>query len=210
MVIDCFTTGPFETNVYVLGCNKTKEAAIIDPSFDSLPLIAASLKKNALIPKKILLTHSHLDHIADAARVKETYRIPLYIHPLDEANLVAPGSDGLPLFFPIKGTKPTGHLAEGDIVEVGIIKGRVIHTPGHTPGGVCFYFPDEEILISGDTLFQGTIGNLSFPTAEPEKMWDSLKKLAALPPATRVYPGHGPTTTIGDEEWLERAKQLFG
>ena len=210
MIIKSFAAGPFETNVYVLGCEKTKEAAIIDPSFDSLSKIASLVEALSLKPTKILITHSHIDHIADAAAVKEFYKIPLFIHPLDKGNLMRPGSDGLPLVFPIEKTEPTGFLEEGDTVSIGEIKGIVIHTPGHTPGGICFYFPEEEVLISGDTLFQGSIGNLSFKTAEPEKMWHSLERLAALPKATRVFPGHGSATTIGDEAWLKDAKRIFG
>ncbi len=86
---------------------------------------------------------------------------------------------------------------------------KVIHTPGHSPGGVCFYLPSEKILFSGDTLFRGTIGNLSLPTARPDLMWDSLKKLAALPPETKVYPGHGGPTTISAEKWIAHAKGKF-
>jgi len=209
MIIKYFETGPFATNVYVLGCEKTKEAAIIDPSFESLPQIKSLLESLSLKPTKIIITHSHLDHIADAAYVKEAFQIPLYIHPLDKGNLMKPGSDGLPCFYSIKGVEPSDFLEEGDKITIGEIEGAVIHTPGHTPGGICLYFPKEEVLISGDTLFKGSIGNLSFPTAEPEKMWVSLEKLAKLPPQTRVFPGHGPSTTIGKEDWLKDAKNIF-
>ncbi|MFN4173726.1 MAG: MBL fold metallo-hydrolase, partial [Parachlamydiaceae bacterium] len=86
----------------------------------------------------------------------------------------------------------------------------VIDLPGHTPGGVGFYDPKRGLLFSGDTLFQNTIGNLSFPTARPELMWKSLKKLAKLPPETIVMPGHGPSTTIAKERWLDKAEDYFG
>ena len=110
---------------------------------------------------------------------------------------------------PIKGARPSHDLVEGQILRVGQLKALVIATPGHTPGGVCFYFKKENILISGDTLFKGSIGNLSFPTAEPAKMWHSLKQLARLPPDTHVYPGHGGPTTIKEEYWLDEAENHF-
>ncbi len=100
-------------------------------------------------------------------------------------------------------------LEEGDRISIGEIAFTVISTPGHSPGCVCFYCEKEHILFSGDTLFKGTIGNLTFPTSVPDEMWPSLDKLAALPPETKVYPGHGPSTTIGDESWLPRARKLF-
>jgi glyoxylase-like metal-dependent hydrolase (beta-lactamase superfamily II) len=100
-------------------------------------------------------------------------------------------------------------LEDGQVLAVGEFQIEVIHTPGHTPGGVCFYLKEQKILFSGDTLFQGTIGNLSFPTARPARMWDSLKRLAALPKETRVYPGHGDPTTIGKEQWIANAEDRF-
>ena len=114
------------------------------------------------------------------------------------------------LFFPIEGVKPDKFLSEGDTVDAGELHFRVIHTPGHTPGGICLHDPHASLLISGDTLFQGSIGNLSFPGADAEAMWTSLDKLAALPPETKVYPGHGEATTIGAEHWLPRAREIFG
>jgi hydroxyacylglutathione hydrolase len=100
-------------------------------------------------------------------------------------------------------------LTEGQIVTVGQLTLTVIHTPGHSPGGVCFYAKEEKVLISGDTLFRGTIGKLNSPTGQAERMWPSLKKLAALPPDVRVYPGHGEGTSIGEENWLARAEEIF-
>src|SRR5687767_3558273 len=110
MRIQSFAAGPFSTNVYLLGCEKTKEAAIVDPSFESLSTIVSLLEAESLVPKKILITHSHLDHNADAAAVKKFFQIPIFIHPLDQNNLSNPGSDGLPLLFSIEGVEPSGFL----------------------------------------------------------------------------------------------------
>jgi hydroxyacylglutathione hydrolase len=210
MLIKIFTSGPADTNCILIGCPETHQAAVIDAPFQSTQQIVQALKKEDLTPQMILLTHSHWDHLADAAQLKKELKVPLYIHAEDAGNLEKPGSDGLPLFFPIEGVKPDGFLTDGQILNVGKLKIEVIHTPGHTPGGVCFWIPQEKILISGDTLFQGTIGNLSFPTARPALMWKSLQRLAKLPPETRVIPGHGDETTIGDERWIENAKERFG
>lgn len=210
MFISALPSGPFDTNAYVVGCPDTHQAAIIDPAPESSQDIIDTLSAGKWTPTKILLTHSHWDHIGDVHKLHEYYHIPVYIHELDAPNLEVPGSDGLPCWIFIKGVKPDGYFKEGDEIEVGNIKFQVIDTPGHTPGGVCFYCPKEKVLISGDTLFKGSIGNLSFNTARPKLMWSSLDKLAALPADTKVYPGHGPDTTIGKESWLPNARQLFG
>lgn len=205
-----FPSGPFATNTYIVVCPETNQAAIIDAPPESFKPTAGYLARTEAKPAKILLTHSHWDHIADAAALKQHYMIPLYVHPLDAPNLISPGADGLPSTFSIEPIQPDGFFDEGDIIEVGSLRFEVIHTPGHTPGGVCFWCEKEGALFSGDTLFRSTIGNLSFPTCEPEKMWVSLKKLSQLPPETKVYPGHGPPTTIGNEPWLINAKHYFG
>ncbi len=205
MILEFFPSGPAETNAYLLGCPETKRAVVIDVPFESTPLLLQRSQALSLSIEMILLTHSHWDHTAEVALLKERLNIPVYVHKEDAGNLEDPGSDGLPLFFPIAGVKPDGFLSDGQELEIGSLHIQVIHTPGHTPGGVCFYLPKEMVLISGDTLFRGTIGNLSFPTARPALMWNSLKRLAALPEETKVYPGHGEPTTIGREKWIAQA-----
>lgn len=210
MIIQDFPSGPFETNAYVVACPQTKQAAFIDPAPDSKDALIDFVTQNQLNPVAILLTHSHWDHIADVADLKDNYPVPIYIHSLDAPNLQKPGSDGLPCWISIRGVVPDKMLKEGDVISVGHLDFHVIGSSGHTPGGVCFYSPKEKVLFSGDTLFKGTIGNLSFPTARPSEMWVSLSKLAQLPPETKVFPGHGPSTTIGQENWLKRAEEIFG
>ncbi len=207
MIIKTFTSGPVDTNCYLVGCPLTNQAAIIDAPQGVTSKI---LSENQFEIKLIFITHSHWDHIADAAKLKETFHVPLYVHPDDAENLKQPGSDKLPLFFPIESVEVDGFLKEGEIFHVGSLEFHVIETPGHSPGGICLYLPKEKILFSGDTLFQGTIGRVNFPTSSPKKMWESLKRLAKLPKETKVYPGHGPATTIGAEEWMERADKIFG
>ena len=210
MIIQPFPSGPFSTNAYIVACPDTKRIAIIDPAPDSANAIIDFVKNNGLLPEKILLTHSHWDHIADVATLKSKYKIPVYIHPDDAGNLEKPGSDGLPCWIDIPGVHPDFLLKEGKAISVGNLIFEVISTPGHTFGGVCFYCKEHQLLLSGDTLFKGTIGNLSFPTSSPKHMWESLKKLSKLPADTRVFPGHGPSTTIGAEPWLAYAENVFG
>lgn len=210
MLIKIFPSGPFETNAYVAACEDTRLAAIIDPAPGSANSITSYLNTNHLSPDKILITHSHWDHIADTALLKNRYHIPVLIHAADSKNLEIPGSDQLPCWIDFEGVKPDQFFKEGDKIAVGNLAFEVLDTPGHTPGGVCFYCKEHAILFSGDTLFKGTIGNLSFPTARPKLMWESLKKLSKLPPQTLVYPGHGPHTMIGNEKWLSDAESQFG
>lgn len=209
MIIQALPSGPFSTNAYVIGCEETRQAAIIDPGVNSADKIIAFLNKNNLTPTKIILTHSHWDHTGNAAILKEKLNIPIYIHPLDTPNLESPGADQLPMMVPVKAANADHLLNDNDTVSIGNLLFTTIYTPGHTPGCICLYCPKENVLISGDTLFKESIGNLSFPTCQPEKMWDSLKKLEVLPPETRVFPGHGPSTTIGQESWLPKAKEIF-
>lgn len=208
-MISVFSSGPFATNAYLIHCPETRRAVVIDPAPESASKILESIDLNNLILDKIILTHTHWDHFGDLAVLKEKTEAPVYVHPLDQANLESPGADGLPMIMPIRGANADHLIEEGDTLEVGTLKFKVIHTPGHSPGGICLYCPEHKMLISGDTLFQGSIGNLSFPTASPEDMWKSLEKLAKLPKDTNVYPGHGDPTTIGDENWLDQAEELF-
>jgi hydroxyacylglutathione hydrolase len=207
MFLFTFPSGPIATNAILFG--KDGRGAAIDPSPGSAAKIIAQAKRSGLEIEKILLTHSHWDHIADVHTLKEETGASLYVHPLDAKNVEAPGSDGLPLLIPIPPAKADHLLHDGEIIEVGELRLEVIHTPGHSPGGVCFYLASEGILFAGDTLFCGCMGRLDLPTGNAPSMWASLRKLAKLPPRTRVISGHGPETEIGKETWMERAEELF-
>lgn len=210
MIIEIFCCGPASTNAILIACPDTKQGAIIDAPFGSSEWFFAKIKEFGLEMRMLLLTHSHWDHFAEAAKIKKILSIPLYIHEKDAYNLIQPGADGLPMLFDIEKVEPDFFLHDEKDLLLGNLSIKVIHTPGHTPGGVCFYIKEEHVLFSGDTLFEGSIGNLSFPTSEPEKMWQSLDKLAKLPYETKVFPGHGNTTTIGREKWLSNARSYFG
>ncbi|MBI3211822.1 MAG: MBL fold metallo-hydrolase [Simkania negevensis] len=209
MLLEVFPSGPFATNAILLASLVQRKGVFIDPAPESGKLLLKAAKAHHLEIIAIFLTHSHWDHFSDVAFLKKEIHVPVYVHREDQGNVEHPGSDRLPLFLPIEGVKCDILLEGGELLEVGDLTIEVIHTPGHTPGGVAFYLKKEGILISGDTLFKGTMGNISFPTANKEKMWQSLKKLSTLPPETKVYPGHGDPTTIGAEKWLKDPDQLF-
>jgi len=209
MILEVFPGGPYQTNTILLGCSETKQAAVIDPSQNIFSSVIAEANNQGLKITKILLTHSHWDHIADVAIFKDKLAIPVYVHAKDAENLKKPGADGLPKHFSIRGVKPDYLLEDKQQLHVGNLLLEVMHTPGHSPGGVCFYLPEQNTLISGDTLFKGSFGNTSFPTSNQKDMIASLKKLSRLPGSTLVVPGHGGKTTIQNESWLERAEQFF-
>ncbi len=207
MILKSFPCGPIETNALLLACDSSKEAAIIDAPQGCLGVLEKVIQELGLHVKMILLTHSHWDHIAGLEELKKRFNAPVYVHMDDAANVETPGADALPLYFPIGGVIPDVYLNEGPSLSLGSLKIQVIHTPGHTPGCVCFYIEKEHVLVSGDTLFRGSMGRLDLPTGQPEKMGDSLRKLSRLPADTQVYPGHGPTTTIGRESWLTHPEE---
>jgi hydroxyacylglutathione hydrolase len=210
MILESYSCGPFGTNALLIGCEKTKRGIFVDPAFESAPKLLSAANRHALHIEAIYLTHSHWDHIVDVAQLKDELSLNVYVHPKDAENLRHPGSDGVPMQIELQGAEPTHFLEEGQIHQVGALRFIVIHTPGHCPGAVCFYFEEQQVLISGDTLFKGTIGSLSLPTAEANLMWESLQKLSLLPPTTKVYPGHGESTTLKNESWIKNAKELFG
>jgi hydroxyacylglutathione hydrolase len=202
MHINVRAFGPFETNGYWI---EGEKIILVDAPPDSFQALYPLLKDRP--PSYLLMTHSHWDHTADVSKFKKAFpEMKIVIGKEDAGNLEEPGSDGLPCWIAIDVAHADIFPEEGEEIE-GF---RMIKTPGHTPGGLSFYCPKEKILFSGDTLFKGTIGNLSFPTSRPSLMWQSLKKLATLPKETIVYPGHGEPTTIGNEPWLEDSEKYFG
>ncbi|WP_404665765.1 MBL fold metallo-hydrolase [Rhabdochlamydiaceae symbiont of Dictyostelium giganteum] len=203
MFLRKFTCGPIATCGYFIGCEQSKTAVLIDAPQGITQHIQKLLHQTSFSLKKVILTHSHWDHTADVASLLEQFTLDVYVHANDYANLKHPGSDGLPLFFPLQGIETTFFLKEGDVIEEGSLEFDVMETPGHSPGSVCLWMKKENILFSGDTLFQGGMGNVSFPTSNPLFMKQSLQKLGKLPLDTVVYPGHGESTTIQAEAWIK-------
>lgn len=203
MIFEVFSSGPVDTNVIIVACERTKKAAIIDAPQDCASFVLPKVKELGVTVEMLLLTHTHQDHIAEVDLLKKKLKMPIYVHALDAPNLESPGADLLPIFIPAKPVTPDHFLEDGQMLMLGDLKFSIIHTPGHTPGCVCFYFEEEKLLISGDTLFRGSMGRIDFPGSNAEAMWNSLKRLAELPSDTRVVPGHGEMTTIKNEAaWM--------
>jgi hydroxyacylglutathione hydrolase len=194
--------GPIATNVHVLGDERSREAIAIDTATPSLGWIAQELAAREWTLRLIVSTHGHWDHIGDNAAVAEHTGASIAVHPLDRDRLVDPKPLGAP--FPIPPSVPAVELAEGGEIRFGAIRLQVLHTPGHTEGSVCLYDPDGGRLYSGDTLFAGGWGRADLPGGSAEQMAESIGRLAGLDDPLAVFPGHGPTTTIGRERaWME-------
>ncbi len=200
MIVEVNAFGPVDTNAVLIGCPITHKAVVIDLPMGSALWLEQRMKALGLTLDKIFLTHSHWDHIADVCLVKEQTRATLYVHEKDAPNLQHPGCDGLPLFFPIQGSTADHLLQDGESIALGSLTFSVLHTPGHSPGGVCFYLEKEKLLLAGDTFFRGAIGKVDFATGERQPMKHSLKKILLLPEDVRVISGHGKETTIGQEK----------
>jgi hydroxyacylglutathione hydrolase len=200
MNIECVVVGPFEVNSY-LAFNPADEAAlVVDPGADANLLLDA-LRRLRRRPAAYLLTHGHCDHVSALAELCRDFPAPVVMHPLD-AQWAFTEANQLPPYYPVPGAppEPPCAVADGDTRTDGPFRYRVIATPGHSPGGVSFYFPEEGVLFSGDTLFQGSVGRTDIPGGNPRALAQSLQRLEILPDATQVYPGHGPATTIGIEK----------
>jgi hydroxyacylglutathione hydrolase len=194
--------GPIATNVHVLADPRTREAIAIDTATPSLAWIADELAGRGWTLKLIISTHGHWDHIGDNTAVAMHTGADIAVHPLDRDRLLRPRPVNAP--FEIVPSVPAVELAEGGEIRFGDIRLTVWHTPGHTEGSVCLYAPDEHLLFSGDTLFAGGWGRVDLPGGDAAAMVESLGRLTGLEDPVGVFPGHGPSTTIGRERaWME-------
>jgi hydroxyacylglutathione hydrolase len=199
MILKILTVGALETNCYILGDEKTKQGVVIDPGGD-FEIIEEHLKKLKLEVKYIILTHGHVDHIGALARLKKATKAEILIHSKDSPMLYDPNQN-LSIFSGDKiiATNADKTLEEGDIIQCGGIQLEVLHTPGHTPGGISLV--TDKMIFTGDTLFCGSIGRTDFPGSSYQKLISSIKdKLLNKDDDFIIYPGHGPSSTIGEEK----------
>ncbi len=200
MIHEVLPVGPLQCNCSIVGDETTRDAIVIDPG-DDIADVQAIIQKHNLQVRQIVITHAHIDHVGGAMKLRQATSAPILINQNDYALVKM-----LDVQAAWLGMKSPGQVeidrsvGDADKVEAGPLVANVIHTPGHTEGSMCLYFPAQQKLIAGDTLFAGSIGRTDLPGGSYDKIIRSLhEKVLALPDETLVVPGHGPLTTIGDE-----------
>lgn len=194
--------GPVQTIGYLVIDESTGKSVVIDVPLDgSYKLVEAAKENNADICA-IFLTHSHWDHLGETAELQKLTNARVYVHASDEYRLTEPNEHSIwKLPFKIEAVKYDKLFENGDYLQVGNMNFEVLHTPGHTEGGVCFVEHNEKVVFSGDTLFQDSIGRTDLPGGDIKTLLNSIReKLFSLPPDYTVFPGHGQPTTIGYEK----------
>ena len=196
-MLKIFTVGPMEANCYILYNPDKKEGLIIDPGAEGSRLIKF-IKQEKICIKYIINTHGHPDHIGANRKVKEYTNAPILIHEYDAPMLTRSGSV-LSLIFPLESSSPAADtfVKDGDLIECAGMKLKVLHTPGHTPGGISLLLDDS--IFTGDTLFSGSVGRFDLPGGSEEVLLNSIKKILSLDENLIIYPGHGPSSTVGEE-----------
>ncbi|MEI8080696.1 MAG: MBL fold metallo-hydrolase [Actinomycetes bacterium] len=205
MQISRLVLGPLETNCWVVSDDAGGPAIVIDPAEDANRILAEVADRGV---EAVVLTHGHFDHLGAVSELLARTGAPLLVHHDDARSISTPSGTGGEAFgFDVTAPPPDRLLSDGDRVEAGALQLTVLHTPGHTPGGICLFAADDGSgtpqLFSGDTLFAGSVGRTDFPGGDGRALAVSIAgKLAPLPAETRVHPGHGPDTTIGRERRL--------
>jgi len=195
MYLDVFSDNSFEANCWLIGANGTDEAVVVDPGF-SPQRVHALLRAESKRPVAVLATHGHFDHIGSAAAFCGD-DLPFYIHEGDVPALSDSLAWGAGYETPPVPVKDVRTMADGDVLTFAGFRIEVVHTPGHTPGCVCFL--TDGWVVSGDLVFAGAIGRSDFPNSDPAAMQRSLRRFLELPDELPVLPGHGPRTTVGRE-----------
>jgi glyoxylase-like metal-dependent hydrolase (beta-lactamase superfamily II) len=203
MKIDYLILGAYQTNCYVLrNDDSAKDCLIIDPGLEAAELIEF-LNEQKINPVAVVLTHGHIDHIAGVAAIRSRFpEIKVYIHHLDSEMLTDPGINLSSMSGSAFVTEAEDvSVKEKDLIDLAGVKLLVLHTPGHTPGGISLYSKEAGVAFVGDTLFADSIGRTDFPGGSMSQLLASVReKLFTLPDQTQVYPGHGPATTIAAEK----------
>lgn len=201
--IETFVFNPFQENTYIL-YDHTGECIIIDAGCqeqEEKDQLWDYIEEHGFKPVKLVNTHCHIDHILGVAFFSQKFDLPFYIHPREKSILSASMNQadlfGLSLELP---PEPAGFLNDGDVLRFGESSLKLIHIPGHSPGGIVLYSPEQTFILSGDVLFRGSIGRTDLPGGDHDSLVNGIReKLLGLDPDTRVYPGHGPHTSIGEE-----------
>ena len=200
MILETFPVGALQCNCTIVGDEATREAMVIDPG-DNIPQILAALARHRLTLKQIVVTHAHIDHVGGAVQLKKATGAPILLNendlPLLRMMDVQAGWLGV---APPEVAPPDTSAEEGMVVGIANHAAHVLHTPGHTQGSICLHFAKEKLLVAGDTLFAGSIGRTDLPGGDSRQILRSIHdRLLPLADETRVIPGHGRQTTIGEE-----------
>jgi hydroxyacylglutathione hydrolase len=203
MILETFPVGPLQCNCTIVGDEATREAMVIDPG-DNIPDILLRLAKHGLNLKQIVVTHAHIDHVGGALQLKKVTETPILLNENDLPLLKMMDTQaGWLGIAPPQVAPPDVSAEDGMVVGIANHAAQVLHTPGHTPGSICLHFVPENLLIAGDTLFAGSIGRTDLPGGDSRKILHSIHdRLLTLVDETRVIPGHGQATTIGQEREL--------
>lgn len=201
LTVKWVVTGPFQENSYLLMCDETRQAILVDPG-DEAKRIAALVTKHDATPIAIWCTHCHIDHIGAAADIQDKYGIPLYAPDADRHWLESlPAQAAMFRLPPKRVPRVNGPVVDDAEIAFGNVRGQVIATPGHTEGGSCFWFPDDLVLITGDTLFDGGVGRTDLPGGHYKTLERSInERLFTLPDETTFYSGHGGPGSLGHEK----------
>src|SRR5580704_6837747 len=200
MIVETFPVGPLQCNCTIVGDEETHEAIVIDPG-DEIGRVQRRLTELGLKLKQILITHGHIDHVGGALKLKRLTGAPIFMNgnDLEQLKIMDKQAAWLGVDTP-ETAAPDESLADGMTVGLAGHPVQVLHTPGHTQGSVCLHFAPMKLLIAGDTLFAGSIGRTDLPGGNFDQIIDSLhSRILTLPDETKVLPGHGPTTKIGEE-----------
>jgi hydroxyacylglutathione hydrolase len=200
MILEMLTVGPFQENCYVIGDQESGVGAIVDPGDEAARIVLAVEQTNLEIAQ-ILVTHAHIDHVGAVAALAEEYACPVLMHAEAEPMLKQLPTQAIMMGLRF-GKLPTvdRHIEDEEVLEVGSLRLESRYTPGHAPGHLAFYVENEGLVLAGDALFAGSVGRTDLFGGNAELLMRSInERLLTLPDETRVYPGHGPGTTIGDE-----------